>query len=68
MDGHSSHITANVIAFCMENVIDLLILPPYTLHLLQLLDVGVFAPLKRALALKTGAAMRLDPHRIPRVE
>jgi len=52
----------------MENVIDLLILPPYTLHLLQLLDVGVFAPLKRALALKTGAAMRLDPHRIPRVE
>jgi len=50
MDGHSSHVTANVIAFCIKNAIDLLILPPHTSHILQPLDVGVFAPLKRALA------------------
>jgi len=68
MDGHSSHVTANVIAICMENAIDLLILPPHTSHILQPLDVGVFAPLKRALAAETDAALRLDAGRIPRVQ
>lgn len=68
MDGHSSHITANVIAFCMQKAIDLLILPPHCSHILQPLDVGVFAPLKRALASETDAALRLDTGRISRVE
>ena len=68
MDGYSSHITANVIAFYMRNAIDLLILPPHCSHILQPLDVGVFAPLKRALASETDATLRLDTGRIPRVE
>ena len=68
MDGHGSHITANVIAFCMEHAIDLLILPPHTSHVLQPLDVSVFAPLKRALAIETDAVSRLDSGRIQRVE
>lgn len=68
MDGHSSHIAANVIALCMENAIDLLILPPHCSHLLQPLDVGVFAPLKRALASETDAALRLDSGRISHIE
>jgi len=68
MDSHSSHITANVIAFYIENTIDLLILPPHYSHLLQPLDVGMFAPLKRALASETDAALRLDSGRISRVE
>jgi len=68
MDGHSSHITANVITFCMQNAIDLLILPPHTSHLLQPLDVGVFAPLKRTLACETDATLRHDTGRIPRVQ
>jgi hypothetical protein len=68
MDGHSSHITANVIAFCMRNSIDLLILPPHCSHILQPLDVDVFAPLKRALAFETDATLRLDTGRIPRVK
>ncbi|KYG40015.1 hypothetical protein M433DRAFT_98540, partial [Acidomyces richmondensis BFW] len=68
MDGHSSHITANVIAHCMEYAIDLLILPPHTSHMLQPLDVSVFSPLKRALASETDAASRLDSGRIPRIE
>ena len=66
--GSSSHITANVIAFCMRNAIDLLILPPHTSHILQPLDVGVFAPLKRALACETDAALRPDTGRMPRVQ
>ena len=68
MDGHGSHITANVIAYCMEHTIDLLILPPHTSHVLQPLDVSVFSPLKRALAVETDAASRLHPGRISRTE
>jgi hypothetical protein len=68
MDGHGSHITANVIAHCIEHAIDLLILPPYTSHVLQPLDVSVFSPLKRALASETATALRLDSGRIPRIE
>jgi hypothetical protein len=68
MDGHGSHITANVIAHRMEHAIDLLILPPHTSHVLQPLDVSVFSPLKRALAAETDAASRLDAGRIPHSE
>lgn len=67
-DGHSSHITAKVIAYAMEHAIDLLILPPHCSHILQPLDVGIFAPLKRALAAETDTIARLDPGRISRVE
>lgn len=68
MDGHGSHITANVIAYCTEHAIDLLILPPHTSHVLQPLDVSVFSPLKRALATETDAVSRLDSGRIARSE
>lgn len=68
MDDHGSHITANVISFCMNNAIGLLILPPHTSHLLQPLDISVFGPLKQFLAAETDAASRLDPGRIQRVE
>jgi len=56
MDGHGSHITANVISFCIETAIDLLILPPHASRMLQPLDVSVFALLKQALAAETDAA------------
>ena len=46
MDGYSSYMIANFIAFCMEYLIDLFILFLHILHLFQLFDVGVFAPLK----------------------
>lgn len=68
MDGHSSHVTANVMALYMEDAIDLLILPPHSSHILQPLDVSVFAPLKCALASETDVALRHDAGRIPRVQ
>lgn len=71
MDGHSSHITANYCkrdCFLHEKPNWLLILPLHCLHLLQPLDFGVFAPLKRALASQTNAALRLDSGRVSRVE
>jgi len=68
MDGHGSHITANVTVHCMEHAIDSLILPTHTSHMLQPLDVSVFAPLMRTLAKETDAVSRVDYGRIQRVE
>jgi len=68
MDGHSSHVTAKVISFCMQNGIDLLIMPPHCSHMLQPLDVSVFAPLKRALGKETDKVARLDSSRVARVQ
>ncbi|KAG2001679.1 hypothetical protein GB937_010022 [Aspergillus fischeri] len=48
LDSHSSHQTAEFDAFCKENAIIYLCMPPHTSHLLQPLDVGVFSPLKHA--------------------
>jgi hypothetical protein len=68
LDGHGSHMTAKVIAYCMENEIGLLVLPHHCSHVLQPLDVSVFAPLKRALAVETDLVARLDPGRVARTE
>jgi hypothetical protein len=48
LDGHASHISTAAIRFCIASKIVLLCLPPYTTHLLQPLDVGIFAPLANA--------------------
>ncbi|KXL44802.1 MAG: hypothetical protein FE78DRAFT_91208, partial [Acidomyces sp. 'richmondensis'] len=64
IDGYRSYITVNVISFCIEKAIDLLILLLYTSYVLQPLNVSVFALLKRALAAKTNKASRLDTGRI----
>jgi hypothetical protein len=49
-DGHDIHISADFIYHCIQNDIILMLLPPHASHLMQPLDVGVFAPLKRAMA------------------
>lgn len=67
-DGHASHITANMIALCMENNIDLLILPPHCSHLLQPLDVGVFGPMKKYHAYETDRLLRAGINRFQRSE
>lgn len=68
MDGHGSHMTANVVAHCMERAIDLLNLPSHCSHVLQPPDVSVFSSLKRALAAETDAEARLDASRMSRVD
>ena len=45
-DGHHSHISLELIREARDKNIVILCLPPNTTHLLQPLDVGVFAPLK----------------------
>ena len=45
-DGHSSHITIEVIELAQENNIHLLCLPSHSSHILQPLDIGVFKSFK----------------------
>ena len=51
-DGNDSHITAAVIELCMNNKIILMVLPPHTSHLLQPLNVAIFAPVKAYLTMQ----------------
>jgi hypothetical protein len=48
LDGHGSHETTEFMWECFSNNIYLLFLPPHTSHVLQPLDLSVFAPLKQA--------------------
>jgi hypothetical protein len=48
LDGHGSHLTPQFDQICAENNVIPLCMPPHSSHLLQPLDVGCFAILKRA--------------------
>ena len=67
MDGYSNHIIANVIAFCIQNAINLFIMPPHYLHLLQLLNVDILVPLKCALNKKIDAINQYNSSHISRI-
>ena len=45
-DGCPSHVTDNVIEYLTSHNVSIKMLPPYTSHLLQPLDVLLFAPFK----------------------
>jgi hypothetical protein len=47
LDGHESHSSLEFQDLCKEKKIILRYMPPHSSHLLQPLDVGCFAPLKR---------------------
>ena len=46
LDGYGSHTTDDFMWECFQNDIYLLFLPSHSLHVMQLLDVSVFSPLK----------------------
>ena len=46
MDGHSSHYTADLLEYCLENNIEILSYPPHCTHALQGLNVVCFAKMK----------------------
>jgi hypothetical protein len=52
IDGHSSHITAWFIAFCITSKIDLFLLLLHSLYKMQPLNLLIFGPLKTALNLE----------------
>ena len=66
MDGYNNHMIVNFIAFCMGYLINLFILFLHTSHLLQLLNVGVFALLKCAFIKEIDAVFQLNSGHILR--
>jgi hypothetical protein len=48
LDGYESYNSKEFKDYCRDNKIVTLCMPLYLLYLLQLLDVGCFAPLKKA--------------------
>jgi hypothetical protein len=48
IDGYKSYNSHEFHKYCKEEKIIVLYMPPHSSHLLQLLDVGCFSPLKRA--------------------
>lgn len=60
LDGHSSHTAINFLWFCKQQQIYLLFLPAHASHVLQPLDLGVFAPLKSRYRSQIAALASLD--------
>lgn len=58
LDGHGSHVTPEFDLFCKEHSIITLCMPPHSSHLLQPLDVGCFAVLKRSYGRQIEGYMR----------
>ena len=48
LDGHESHHSDKFEQYCKDNNIITLCMPVHSSHLLQLLDVGCFSPMKKA--------------------
>jgi hypothetical protein len=59
LDGHDSHLTATFDKICQENNIIPICMPPHASHLLQPLDVGCFAVLKRSYGSRVAEYTRL---------
>ena len=64
-DGHSSHISLELIEVARKNDIHLLCLPAHTTHVLQPLDVGVFSSFKHNVGLALKAMVRSSAGRVP---
>lgn len=63
-DGHSSHISIQLIEMARENNVCLLCLPAHTSHILQPLDVGVFKSLKSNFNKACGNYMKQNPGKV----
>ena len=67
-DGHSSHISIDLIELAKSNNVHILCLPAHTTHVLQPLDVGVFSSFKHHIGLSLNKLMRSSPGRVPTTE
>jgi hypothetical protein len=65
LDGHGSHLTPKFDEICEKNDIIPICMPPHSSHLLQPLDIGCFAALKRSYGRLIETKMR---HRINHVD
>ncbi|KAH5791053.1 hypothetical protein HBI89_212980 [Parastagonospora nodorum] len=58
IDGHESHDSLEFQQYCKDNKIITICMPPHSSHLLQPLNVGCFAPLKKAYGRQAEELMR----------
>ena len=49
-DGYDNHITPKFVRFCMGNNIQVALMPPYSSHICQPLDVAYFGSLKKTMS------------------
>jgi hypothetical protein len=68
LDSHESHISVDFEVYCNEHNIITISLPPYSSHLTQPLNVGIFSPLKRAYGAKINLFIRAHINHITKVE
>ena len=68
IDGHESHISLEFQQICKDNNIIALCMPAHSSHLLQPLDVGCFAPLKKAYGRQIEDLMRHHVNHITKLE
>jgi hypothetical protein len=68
INGHSSHVTARFITYCITSKIDLFLLLPHLLHKTQRLDLSIFGPLKTAINLEVNRIFRHSTMRLLCVE
>ena len=64
MDGHSSHVSIEVIQLARDNGVHLLCLPSHTTHILQPLDVGVFKSFKSNFSKACTTYIAANPGRV----
>jgi len=68
LDGHGSHLTPEFDRYCDENDIVPICMPAHSSHLLQPLDVGCFAVLKRSYGRFVESMMRDGIHHIDKLD
>jgi hypothetical protein len=68
IDGHSSQVTAQFIAYCITSKINLVLLPPHSSHKTQPLDLSIFGRLNTAINLEFDRIFRHATTRLSRVE
>jgi sulfatase maturation enzyme AslB (radical SAM superfamily) len=64
VDSHKSHNSHEFYKYCEEEKIIVLYMPPYLSHLLQLLNVGCFSPLKQAYGDKINSLLQYSTKKI----
>jgi len=67
-DGHGSHVQPEVLRFCIDNNISILLMPPHSSHLCQPLDVGIFSPLKQYMSAELNKITRYGVSSIKKFE
>jgi len=67
-DGHDSHVTPKFIRFCMDNNIQVALMPPHSSHICQPLDIACFGPVKKAMSDEIDPIIRHGVARIMKFE